>query len=1826
MPKKISELATVSNLLQAAKVVISQIEDEEAVAKLATITQLAQAISTNLALATSYANDLYYDDETGKLYAKAGGTLLGEGIDIATSPGLAFDEIVVETENEIPYLHIKNEGVDVVEPCQLPQGGGPSAITSVVIQNEMSGKSVNVISGRTCLMAYSWDSYLNGESSGATGTATWYVGGVAVAVQNNLTAGSKTFDITSHLATGANTVKLTIEDSFGASRSFIWSVTVSVYGVSWNLDELSNHADGSLMVRVAVTGTGTKTVKFAVDGTTVHTENYVGSTASYTVPAQTHGAHIVTAWMEVSIDGETITSEILKHTGIWTESGYTAPIIAVATDEIEAPQYSTASIKWMAYSPESETLTVEKYEDDVLIATETVGSTVQTWAYRGKTVGEFTLKLVTGNVEQEIDLTVTSLGYDIEPVTTGLVLDLDPTGHTNTEQGYNTFGYTDDSSTNHPLTFSSNFDWINGGFQLDGDGVTALLIKRGTYVQFDRSFFNDDARMNGKEIKIVFKVTECRDYDTQILTCYANDIGLKLKANEGELFSSGTSRVIPYCEDSKLEMDINIESASENKVACVWLEGIPSRFLPYDTDQWKQLSPQAVKIGSDDCDVWLYRVKMYSNSLTRQDVIQNFVADCANPEDMIARYERNDFYTNDEVDIAKLVERNPNLRVFNITAAKMTTSKSDEVLCRVRLDYGADPTRNFTAQGVTMKAQGTSSLEYILAALNLDLDFKNATSWVDDNGTAITSYSYDPAVDIPVKYFNLKLNVASSENANNACIADDYNTYQPNITKLREDNPKVRDTCHGYPCAVFFTNNSGSAITVGSRTVQNGQTILYGNGDLMNSKKNYETFGQTSSYQNVMCVEIGNNNNPQCLFQSDDLSTETWDGDERTSNFEFRYPKSPTAEHKAAWQTLLSWVVSTDRENAPDTALPEAVTIDGVEYDEDTAEYRAAKFKAEVEDHFNLDSLLYHYLFTERHLMVDNRAKNTFCSYEPDTNDVYRWNFNKDYDNDTADGNDNSGGLTFTYGLEDTDQVGASDVFNAADSVLWCNVRDLFSDELVAMYKNRRSAGAWNAARFLAKVEAYQAARPEALVAQDMYGKYYSPYVNSGQVRYMNMMFGNKTDQRRQFERYQEQYMDSKYVDLTDRSNTLELRLNAPATYAGVTPSGDIVGLVPYANTYLNVMFGNAGTARVRATRGQTYTLECPEGAVLNDLETYVFGASWLSKIGSMAALYSKFVDSAAAVRIQELLIGSGETGYSNTGMTASSGGVSVATNVFCEKLDLRGLPNLATALNMSNLKALKEIYLSNSGITGATFADGCPLTKAQLGSNLRSLYMHNITTLTEFIMSSSNLTSINIEGCSAIVDTQSICEDALNLGRGRLTNVDWSMADADLLNRLSLLAGFDANGNATDHFVLTGTAEVTNITQAELSALEAAFPDLTISYTNIVDSFTVTFKNYDGTVLYTESVRDGGNGYNPLSINPGTGQQYIPTPTKPSTVGEVFTFASWDESFRNVTEDLIITAVFASATRQYTVRWFDAGDLLQTSVVDAYDDGIYAGPEPVPASGFFNRWSASTKNVQSDLDVFAEFVVPVIPQSYATGYDYIYSDDPTDNSGYTFNEFYGILDAKRGKDFFQIGDKIKIVPDTNVFTDTAIVLQLIGYNHFKETGENTFAHAVFHMVGAMDAVKQHRGTQTNVDGWKVSLIRTYLNESVFPALPNGWQHMIKAVDVISSVGNQNTTDFYTTSDKLFLLSQAEVGFETTTAPYSGEIDADAEEKVFSVFTDNNSRIKYGSNGTGSSAMWWWLRSPYKSTSAGYCGVRETGGDCPSGARSTSGVVFGFCI
>ena len=117
--------------------------------------------------------------------------------------------------------------------------------------------------------------------------------------------------------------------------------------------------------------------------------------------------------------------------------------------------------------------------------------------------------------------------------------------------------------------------------------------------------------------------------------------------------------------------------------------------------------------------------------------------------------------------------------------------------------------------------------------------------------------------------------------------------------------------------------------------------------------------------------EILNNTSSRVLWKNADFSTDEW-----LNDFEGRYPDGNTDSAKLS--QLSAWIASTDQDAATGQTLSAPVTYADVTYTTDTAEYRLAKFKAELSEHIELESACFYYLFTELFLMVDSRAKNMF--------------------------------------------------------------------------------------------------------------------------------------------------------------------------------------------------------------------------------------------------------------------------------------------------------------------------------------------------------------------------------------------------------------------------------------------------------------------------------------------------------------------------------------------------------------------------------------------------------------------------------------------------------------------------------------------------------------------------------------------------------------------------------------------------------------------------------------------------------------------------------
>ena len=561
----------------------------------------------------------------------------------------------------------------------------------------------------------------------------------------------------------------------------------------------------------------------------------------------------------------------------------------------------------------------------------------------------------------------------------------------------------------------------------------------------------------------------------------------------------------------------------------------------------------------------------------------------------------------------------------------------------------------------------------------------------------------------------------------------------------------------------------------------------------------------------------------------------------------------------------------------------------------------------------------------------------------------------------SALGINNSGELTMTYGKEDTDYRTDGDpssgyIFNAAESVFFCRVRDLMSDELQAMYKTCESKNCWSATSLINQFDAKQNEWCEELWRVDYVRKYERPY-RDGNTRFLEqMMNGKKKYQRRQFERDQEMYMATKFYGNNATSDQIMFRCNTPK--GAVVKPDYTLHLTPFSDMYLSVMFGNSSPTQVRAKAGKSYDIACPYDT-MDDTAVLIYGASRIQSVGDVSACYIHDNDFSKAERLKELIIGNTTAGYSNTFLT----NLVIGNNKLLEKLDVRNTPNLTSTLDLSKCANLEELYASGSGLRGVLFASGGNVRLAMLPDTLTSINMKNLMYLTDLTIAGYDaIATAVIENCDTI-DVKELIEKSSKLNRVRIVGIDWELDDTSLLERIYNMSGIDKNGYNTERSVLAGKVHVPVVRQQSLYDYQKAWPDLEVTFDTMIEQFVVKFVNDDGTLLDTQYVDKGGDAVDPITRadNP------IPIPTKESTVSTDFTFSKWDTALTGIFAERTITATYTETTRRYTVKYVSKGITMQEST-GLYGENVeYTGAIPtytLEESAYkyylFDRWDKS--------------------------------------------------------------------------------------------------------------------------------------------------------------------------------------------------------------------------------------------------------------------------
>ena len=151
--------------------------------------------------------------------------------------------------------------------------------------------------------------------------------------------------------------------------------------------------------------------------------------------------------------------------------------------------------------------------------------------------------------------------------------------------------------------------------------------------------------------------------------------------------------------------------------------------------------------------------------------------------------------------------------------------------------------------------------------------------------------------------------------------------------------------------------------------------------------------------------------------------------------------------------------------------------------------------------------------------------------------------------------------------------------------------------------------------------------------------------------------------------------------------------------------------------------------------------------------------------------------------------------------------------------------------------------------------------------------------------------------------------------------------------------------------------------------------------------------------------------------------------------------------------------------------------------------------------------------------------------------------------------------------------------------------------------------------------------TGTNVGGWPGSAMYSFVNDTIYNALPEDLRNVIADTYVVSSHGSSDSTNF-TSTDKLYLLSTKEVWGKSGTSNTVTSDTAEAETRQLDYYTnlgvstdDYGGAIKYNASG---SSIRWWLRSASSIDSSHFYNVNASGGWAGNLANDTRGVAPAF--
>ena len=948
-------------------------------------------------------------------------------------------------------------------------GGGSGAVSITTITNPELTTSLGVKTE----LEFEWSSEADGN-----GTLYIYVDGelkkTTIAKQ-----GKVKVDVSNYITSATEyLVRLVVEDTFGSKRALNYQVTAISLIVNSTFDQTQAYT-GEITYRYTPYGNVNKTIHFYLDGIEYKQEvEASGREQTFTLPSTlTHGVHTLKVQATAVFGETTVYSNELNYKFAYYQEENPTPIIVVFNNTNETfDEGQTVKINYLVYTATSETTDITLYLNGQS-QNLTVDRKAKVWSITDYAIGVNTIKISTDVNYETLAFNIVASEITIEPITTGLQLFLSSNGKSNNISSKNEWKYNDIT------TSFNNFNFVSDGWLEDSDKIVGLKMTGNANIEINYKPFADDAKANGKTIELEFATSKVTNFDATVINIMSGDRGLLVKPNEIVFKSLGKEISTRFKQDEHIRISLVIERSTSNKFISTYINGVLSAIDVYGgSDDFEQTNPVNIKAGSTECDLTLYKIRVYNNDLSAINILDNYIADNDNYDLKTKVYRRNQIY--DAYGTVLYNKTKAIMPVLLITAPILPSAK-DEVqkLTSLKLENINNPQLNWEYTNLEFEIQGTSSVQYPVK--NLEFKFEEDVIQL-----------YPDA--IPENRLTLKVDYASSAgvfNMGNAKIVNSI--YQEKNPRQQEDS-RVRNALYGYPVAVFYRKTPSD----------NWQFHCKGS---LNLSKKANALGYKEGDESW---EVKNNTSPLCLFDTDDFST-------LSSDFEYRYNKSGSS---ANLEALIRWVYSCK-------GNPEKFRDECEEH---------------FNLHYLLMYYVYGQIMGGADSYAKNLYLGFFASSKNEDGTYNGKWYPEFYDLDTSYGIDNTGRLKFEYSTELNDKVEDRYAFNGHDSVLWNLVQEAYADELKTLYQTLRNGEyvTYNTIMEVLQVQGIEQ-YPEAIYNEDAKIKYITPYLTDGE-NYLSTALGSTLEHLKYWVNNRLKYLDSKWIASDYSKDRIVTRITTP--------------------------------------------------------------------------------------------------------------------------------------------------------------------------------------------------------------------------------------------------------------------------------------------------------------------------------------------------------------------------------------------------------------------------------------------------------------------------------------------------------------------------------------------------------------------------------------------------------------------------------------------------------------------------------------------------------